>query len=322
MRSFRFSESDLFALFRISLGLYLFCHFVYLIPYGQEIFSSQGVLPSAAANYTYGFFPNILNEWDSPNFILSFLGILSLFSLLFLARVRRRWVSLLLWYGWVCLYHRNNLIHNPSVPYTSWLLLACALIPEGEPILPFYSAQTLTQTSGKRLKGKQNQKKSQEAKSKNDPNNHQEDRQTNYQRDCQINWKIPRLILISAWILLGLGYSISGFDKLWNSPSWRNGQSISFILTTPLARDWFLNRWILSLPTWALSLLSYGTVFTELLFGPLVLWSKTRFFAWLAMLGLQIGILFTVDFPDLTLGMLIAQLFVFDPSWLKPKKRR
>ena len=38
-----------------------------------------------------------------------------------------------LWYGWACLFHRNNLISNPGIPFVGWLLLANALVPLGEP---------------------------------------------------------------------------------------------------------------------------------------------------------------------------------------------
>lgn len=35
------------------------------------------------------------------------------------------------------------------------------------------------------------------------------------------------------------------------------------------------------------------------------------------MAGLHAGILLTVEFDELTVGMLIAQLFVFDPRWIR-----
>jgi len=39
----------------------------------------------------------------------------------------------------------------------------------------------------------------------------------------------PRLERREAWILLGVGYSLSGWDKLWHSPSWRNGDAVALI---------------------------------------------------------------------------------------------
>jgi hypothetical protein len=47
---------------------------------------------------------------------------------------RSRTKLVLLWYGWACLLNRNIFIGNPSLPFIGWLLLACACIPEGEPL--------------------------------------------------------------------------------------------------------------------------------------------------------------------------------------------
>jgi predicted DCC family thiol-disulfide oxidoreductase YuxK len=43
-------------------------------------------------------------------------------------------MAVLLWYGWACLFNRNIFIGNPGLPMVGWLLLACALIPPGEPL--------------------------------------------------------------------------------------------------------------------------------------------------------------------------------------------
>ena len=40
----------------------------------------------------------------------------------------------LLWFGWTALFHRNNLIANPSIPYTGLLLILSILVPTGEPL--------------------------------------------------------------------------------------------------------------------------------------------------------------------------------------------
>jgi hypothetical protein len=121
-----------FALFRIVLGIYLIVHFATLLPYSTEIWSHQGLLPQANLNLTHGFFPSIFNISSAPNVVHGVLIVLLVCSVLFTLGIQRRIVSLLLWYGWVCLFDRNNLINNPGIPFIGWILLCCAAIPKGE----------------------------------------------------------------------------------------------------------------------------------------------------------------------------------------------
>jgi hypothetical protein len=121
-----------FAVFRMALGVYLTSHFAQLIPYGAELFSHAGMLPQARLNLTYGLFPNPLAIWDSPGCITAFLVCLMLLSAGFALGWQRRIIAAFLWFGWACLFNRNNLILNPSLPYIGLLLLLCALVPAGE----------------------------------------------------------------------------------------------------------------------------------------------------------------------------------------------
>lgn len=261
-----------FSAFRIILGIYLVFHFASLLPYAPEIWSNIGLLPDSKLNLTYGYFPNILNLFDSPNATQLFLSLLLIFSFLFLFGIKRQFTSLFLWYGWVCLFDRNNLISNPGIPYIGWILLCCVIIPIGEPLSLF-------------------------TKRKDD-------------------WNFPQLLFIGAWIIMSLGYTISGFDK-FNSPSWRDGTAIIHLLNNPLARDWWFRTFFLSLPEIILHAMTWGILFIEMAFLPLAIWNKTRKWIWLLMIGMHFGILFIVDFADLTIGMLMIHWFTFDGSWLK-----
>ena len=126
-----------FAWFRIIFGLYLAIHFAHLVPWGGELFSREGVLPAAALNPTYGILPNVLAVWDSAHFVRAFLVTLVGLSLLFCLGIWRRAAAVLLWYGWACLFNRNVLISNPSIPYVGLLLLLTALVPATEPLRAF-----------------------------------------------------------------------------------------------------------------------------------------------------------------------------------------
>ena len=108
-------------------GLYLFTHFVYLIYFAGELFSASGMFP-AELSPAYGFFPNPFNLIDTPIFATIFLTALTGLSLLVVAGVEKKWLFLLLWFGWACLNTRNPLIRNPGMPYVGWMLLAFAVI--------------------------------------------------------------------------------------------------------------------------------------------------------------------------------------------------
>jgi predicted DCC family thiol-disulfide oxidoreductase YuxK len=120
--------------FRVVLGLYVAVHFGTLIPYAGELFSRSGMIPNPRLNPTFAIFPNALSLVDSPLGVQLFLGGLCLLAVLFVLGFQRRAAALLLWFGWACLLNRNSLIANPGIPYVGWLLLACALIPPGEPL--------------------------------------------------------------------------------------------------------------------------------------------------------------------------------------------
>jgi hypothetical protein len=125
-------SSRQFAFFRIDFGLYLAWHFLALIPYGTELFSSQGVLPKAEANLTYRAFPNLLAFADSPLQVTAFLGLCATLAICFAVGWHRRVCAIALWYGWACLFNRNNLISNPGIPYVGLLLTMSVLVPKGE----------------------------------------------------------------------------------------------------------------------------------------------------------------------------------------------
>jgi hypothetical protein len=121
-----------FAVFRAVLGTYLAVHFAQLIPYGPELFSNRGVLADARLNFTYGILPNPLEHYGSPIFVSAFLIALAILAVAFAIGFYRRTAAVLLWFGWACLFNRNNLINNPSIPYIGLLLLLSIVVPTGE----------------------------------------------------------------------------------------------------------------------------------------------------------------------------------------------
>lgn len=134
-------------------------------------------------------------------------------------------------------------------------------------------------------------------------------------------WFMPRAIFIAGTVVLALSYSYSGYTKLL-SPSWVNGQTLAYVLDNPLARDGFLRDFFLSLPAWLLSSITWFILYVELLYAPLALIPRLRPWLWLGMLLVQFGFLFLLNFPDLTIGMLLFHLFTFDPEWLPKRSSR
>ena len=114
------------------------------------------------------------------------------------------------------------------------------------------------------------------------------------------------------------GYTYSGLMKL-TSPSWLDGQAIWYVLTSPLARDTWLRDGLVAAPA-LLALVSFATLGLELGAGPLSLIPRARKWVWLALVSLHMGILLTVDFADLTVGMLMIHMVTFDPRWVRPTR--
>lgn len=118
--------------FRVVLGVYLVAHFAHLVPWAAEVWSAAGVLPDVGLSPLPPLLPNALLLLTSPAAVQGFVVALVGLALLFTFGVARRATAVALWYGWACLFGRNPLIANPSLPYVGLLLLLCAAAPTDE----------------------------------------------------------------------------------------------------------------------------------------------------------------------------------------------
>lgn len=123
-----------FALWRSLFGAYLAYYFLATLPYAAELYSSEGIFSNSTLNWTYGYFPNILDHFDSSFFVEGMIAILAALSLFLTVGWGRQASALLLWYGMACLMNRNILTVDPSLAFIGWLLIALVLIPAGEPL--------------------------------------------------------------------------------------------------------------------------------------------------------------------------------------------
>lgn len=265
-----------YSLFRGLLGIYLCIHFGHLLPWAAELFSNEGVLPDPNLSPIFAAFPNLYSISDAPWFVHASLTLAALAGLAFALGWHDRWAAVLMWAVLASLYGRNPLIANPSFPYVGFMLIAHLFVPRA----PYGSVAA---------RGRD---------------------------DLAYGWTHSRAVFASAWVVLALSYSYSGYTKLL-SPSWVAGDNIAFVLENPLARDWFLRDFVLWLPNGFLSVLTWFVLTTELLFAPLALWWRARPWLWLGMLVVQLGFLLLLNFADLTLGMLLFHAFTFDPAWLR-----
>jgi hypothetical protein len=118
-----------YAWFRAAFGAYLIVHFAMLFPWGPEVWSSAGAVPDATARPLLYLFPNLLALNDSPLTVNLMLGTAIALSALFAAGIRDRIAAIAIAYIWACLFGRNPLIANPSLPFVGWMLLAHACLP-------------------------------------------------------------------------------------------------------------------------------------------------------------------------------------------------
>jgi predicted DCC family thiol-disulfide oxidoreductase YuxK len=163
-----------YSLFRAVFGGYLLIHFSALLPYGSELFSRTGVLPDRMASPLIHLFPNILAISDAPAAVLALLAIAAVASIAFAAGFHDRIAAVVVWYASACLFGRNPLIANPSLPFVGWILLAHACLPRA----PYGSW---------------------DARGRIDPRG---------------GWSFPPSIFGAAWIVMAVGYTYSGWTKL------------------------------------------------------------------------------------------------------------
>jgi hypothetical protein len=262
-----------YALFRLVLGGYLLVHFLALLPWAPELFSERGLVPDGHLSPLLSLFPNVLALWDSPLAVQLLVGVGVVAAGALAWGGRDRGAALLGWYVLTCLFDRNPLIQNPSLPLVGWTLLAVAMLPRAPSLGALW------------------------------------DRRAGW------DWELPLPVWNAAWWVAGASYTYSGLTKL-GSASWLDGTALWHVLAGPLARPGPLRDLLLQQPV-LLEVASYGALGLEILALPLALWRPARPVLWWALLGLHLGLLVTVDFADLSLGMLVTHLFLFDPRWLR-----
>jgi len=118
-----------YGVFRVLFSSYLLVHFWQLMPWSAELFSNAGMLPIARLSPLVHAFPNLLAVLDDPLTVAALVGSGVLASVLLMVGRHDRIAAVWLWFLLACLFGRNPLIANPSMPVIGWLLLFHALLP-------------------------------------------------------------------------------------------------------------------------------------------------------------------------------------------------
>ena len=134
-------------------------------------------------------------------------------------------------------------------------------------------------------------------------------------RESADRWHVPEWVSTAGLYMLMLGYTVSGLHKLTAS-SWVEGTALTHVLNLPIARDALLREVMLALPEGLTKLATWSALGMEILALPLTLITFTRRWIWLGLFSMNLGILCVIDFADLTFGVLLFHLFVFDGRWL------
>src|SRR5215467_2908354 len=108
-----------YSVFRALLGIYLFIHFVHLLPWSAELFSNEGLLTDARLS-PLAFFPGLFRIGDAPWLVHAALGASAVAAIACALGWHDRIAAALMWFVLASLFCRNPLIANPSLPYVGF----------------------------------------------------------------------------------------------------------------------------------------------------------------------------------------------------------
>ncbi len=128
------------------------------------------------------------------------------------------------------------------------------------------------------------------------------------------NWEPPKYLREGAWIILGVSYANSGILKAL-SPSWLEGTALIKIIADGV-NTYFWTSVVAAAAPFLFFVLTWVVLAIEAL-AILFVWTNTsRKYFWIASVLMHLGILVMMKFAQVSLGMLVFHLLLFDPRWL------
>ncbi len=128
---------------------------------------------------------------------------------------------------------------------------------------------------------------------------------------------MPAVLYNGAWIVLGIGYFASGYNKLLLTDYWQNGNALkSLYISSPVFINLheFENNSIIEA---VLKFFTWTFMYAEILFLPALINKYSRFVVYFVMLCGHFGIATTTNMTEVSISIILFHLFVFDGRWLK-----
>jgi len=132
-------------------------------------------------------------------------------------------------------------------------------------------------------------------------------------------WHLPAPLYATAWAMMSASLSWSAYTKL-GSVSWMDGSALYHLWNNPLARDTALLGWLTALPAEVYPFLTWGTLALEFAALPALFFRPLRPAVWWGMLAMHLALIATIDFADLSVGMIVCHVALFDRDLL-PRRR-
>jgi len=134
-------------------------------------------------------------------------------------------------------------------------------------------------------------------------------------------WYMPHSVYMGALAILGLAYSASGIERL-SAVSWRDGSAIRHMFDLAIVRHDLLYDSLIRLPTWVFTFQTYAAVCMFILALPLLLYTRTRPYAWVVLTLMFVYMGVVLDLTQVILGLLLFHAFVFDARWISLFRHR
>lgn len=135
------------------------------------------------------------------------------------------------------------------------------------------------------------------------------------------DWQMPKILFEGAWLVLGVGYFASAIGKLL-FPVWQNGDAVRILFDSMVINRFIFSAEFLKNYSWIFKILTWLVVLSELLFLPLSLFKRSRFFAWLSMTLIHIAICASTQLSEISVAALIFHFYIFDSSWPTSLKKK
>jgi len=132
----------------------------------------------------------------------------------------------------------------------------------------------------------------------------------------RVEWQMPSCLYWGAWLILSLGYTVSGFAKLSGDMSWIRGDVFTLVAERFVTNSGVLAQFFFELPLAVQRVVCWFVVGVQAAFFPCALWGPSRAVVWTAMLLMHIGVIVTFPIPEISCTILLFHLFVFDARWL------